>query len=70
MNFCSFHKHLRWATPLLPTILTACIVFSTTPTTYDIALGDLDGDTNLDIFAGSFERGYAIWENDEKGNYD
>ena len=33
-------------------------------------LGDIDGDGDLDIFAGSFERGYGIWFNDGEGNYE
>jgi hypothetical protein len=33
------------------------------------ALGDLDGDGDLDIFAGSFSDGYQVWLNDGKGNY-
>jgi hypothetical protein len=33
-------------------------------------LGDIDGDQDLDIFAGSFERGYGIWFNDGEGNYE
>jgi hypothetical protein len=33
------------------------------------ALGDVDNDGDLDIFAGSFERGYEIWFNNGKGSY-
>lgn len=32
-------------------------------------LGDVDNDGDLDVFAGSFDRGYGIWFNDGKGNY-
>jgi hypothetical protein len=34
------------------------------------ALGDIDGDRDLDIFAGSFDHGYDIWFNDGTGNYE
>jgi hypothetical protein len=36
-------------------------------TAYD--LGDLDGDGDLDIFAGWYENGYAVWWNDGEGRF-
>jgi hypothetical protein len=33
-------------------------------------LGDIDGDRDLDIFSGSFDRGYGIWFNDGSGNFE
>ncbi len=54
-----FHRHLSLGSLLFPVILSACNMFSPTPITRVIALGDLDSDGDLDIFSGSFDRGYG-----------
>ena len=59
-----FNQHLRRATLFFPIILSDCNMLSTTPSTRDISLGDLD------IFAGSFDHGYGIWFNDGVGYYE
>ena len=57
--------------PISAVLLWACNLFSTTPTTYEIALGDLDGDGDLDaFFANGQSEGIqpnAVWLNQGAG---
>lgn len=74
MTRSCFHQHLRRAILLLPIILLACNGFFTyTPITHDIALGDLDGDGDLDAFFanGETESGQpnSVWINRGGGDF-
>jgi hypothetical protein len=56
---------------LLSLVLQACNLLDSTPTTYDIALGDLDGDGDLDAFFANGEsdglQPNAVWINQGAG---
>lgn len=68
-----FHQHQRCAILVIPVILSACNVFTTTPITHDIALGDLDGDSDLDAFFANGEsesfQPNSVWINQGGGEF-
>ncbi len=51
-------------------LLSACVLhFDSPPRTYAVALADLDGDGDPDIFAGCLERTTRVWLNDGTGDF-